>query len=61
LTARIEAGLVEPKLLVGDIRFERDFLEVRDGVDAYVLILAGDNSLPQRSLLDVASGQARRI
>jgi GDP-4-dehydro-6-deoxy-D-mannose reductase len=59
--ARIEAGLVEPKLLVGDIRVERDFLDVRDVVDAYVLILAGADSLPQRSLFNVASGQPRRI
>ena len=59
--ARIEAGLVEPKLLVGDIRVERDFLDVRDVVDAYLLILAGAGSLPQRSLFNVASGEPRRI
>jgi GDP-4-dehydro-6-deoxy-D-mannose reductase len=59
--ARIEAGAVEPKLRVGDIRVERDFLDVRDVVDAYVSILAGAESLPQRSLFNVASGEPRRI
>jgi GDP-4-dehydro-6-deoxy-D-mannose reductase len=59
--ARIEAGLVDSKLLVGDIRVERDFLDVRDVVDAYLLILAGADSLPPRSLFNVASGEARRV
>jgi GDP-4-dehydro-6-deoxy-D-mannose reductase len=57
--ARIEAGLVGPKLLVGDIGVERDFLDVRDVIDAYLLILARAKSLPQRrSLFNVASGAA---
>ena len=59
--ARIEAGLVAPKLLVGDTGVERDFLDVRDVIDAYLLILAGAKSLPQRSLFNVASGQPHRI
>ncbi len=44
--ARIEAGLIAPKLLVGDISVERDFLDVRDVIDAYLLILEGAQSLP---------------
>jgi GDP-4-dehydro-6-deoxy-D-mannose reductase len=59
--ARIEAGLAAPTLFVGNIGVERDFLDVHDVIDAYVLILAGARSLPQRSCFNVASGQPRRI
>jgi GDP-4-dehydro-6-deoxy-D-mannose reductase len=59
--ARIEGGLLPPKLQVGDLTVERDFLDVRDVIDAYLLILAGTEALPRRAVLNVASGQARRI
>jgi GDP-4-dehydro-6-deoxy-D-mannose reductase len=59
--ARIEAGLVPPKLYVGNLSVERDFLDVRDVIDAYLLILAGAETLPRRAVLNVASGQPRRI
>jgi GDP-4-dehydro-6-deoxy-D-mannose reductase len=59
--ARIEAGLVPPKLQAGNLGVERDFLDVRDVIDAYLLILAGAEALPRRAVLNVASGQARRI
>jgi GDP-4-dehydro-6-deoxy-D-mannose reductase len=59
--ARIEAGLVPPKLQVGDLTVERDFLDVRDVITAYLLILAGAEALPQRAVLNVASGEACRI
>ena len=59
--ARIEAGLVPPKLQVGDLGIERDFLDVRDVIDAYLLILAGAEVLPRRAVLNVASGKPRRI
>jgi GDP-4-dehydro-6-deoxy-D-mannose reductase len=59
--ARIEGGLLPPKLQVGDLTVERDFLDVRDVIDAYLLILAGAEALPQRAVLNVASGQPRRI
>ena len=59
--ARIEAGLVPPKLQAGNLGVERDFLDVRDVIDAYLLILAGTEALPRRAVLNVASGQARRI
>ena len=59
--ARIEAGLVPPKLQVGNLGVERDFLDVRDVIDAYLLILAGAEALPRRAVLNVASGQPRRI
>lgn len=59
--ARIEAGLAPPKLQVGNLGVERDFLDVRDVIDAYLLILAGAEALPRRAVLNVASGQPRRI
>jgi GDP-4-dehydro-6-deoxy-D-mannose reductase len=59
--ARIEAGLAPPKLQVGNLGAERDFLDVRDVIDAYLRILAGAEALPRRAVLNVASGQPRRI
>jgi GDP-4-dehydro-6-deoxy-D-mannose reductase len=59
--ARIEAGLAVPKLQVGNLGVERDFLDVRDVIDAYLLILAGAEALPRRAVLNVASEQPRRI
>jgi GDP-4-dehydro-6-deoxy-D-mannose reductase len=59
--ARIEAGLLPPKLRVGNIGIERDFLDVRDVIDAYLLVLAGAQGLPLRAVFNVASGQPRRI
>jgi GDP-4-dehydro-6-deoxy-D-mannose reductase len=59
--ARIEAGRERPKLQVGNIDVERDFLDVRDVIDAYLLILARGESLTRRAVFNVASGQPRRV
>jgi GDP-4-dehydro-6-deoxy-D-mannose reductase len=59
--ARIEAGVLAPNLRVGNVDVERDFLDVRDVIDAYLLILAQAESLPRRTLFNIASGQPRRI
>jgi GDP-4-dehydro-6-deoxy-D-mannose reductase len=59
--ARIEAGFEPPKLQVGNVDVERDFLDVRDVIDAYLLILAGAESLTRRSVFNVASGRSRRV
>jgi GDP-4-dehydro-6-deoxy-D-mannose reductase len=59
--ARIEAGLEPPKLQVGNLYVERDFLDVRDVIDAYLLILARAESLTRRAVFNVASGQPRRV
>jgi GDP-4-dehydro-6-deoxy-D-mannose reductase len=37
--AKIEKGLAEPVIKVGDIRVERDFLDVRDVVKGYLLLM----------------------
>lgn len=56
--ARIEAGLAEPVLRVGNLDAERDLTDVRDVVDAYAVIAArGDAG----AAYNVCSGVAWRI
>ncbi len=56
--ARIERGLQEPVLRVGNLAAERDFSDVRDVVRAYTTLLErGDRG----AAYNVCSGRARRI
>lgn len=59
--ARIEAGLQPPVMLVGSLDDERDFLDVRDVVAAYVAMIEHRASLPTGAVMNIASGQGRRI
>jgi GDP-4-dehydro-6-deoxy-D-mannose reductase len=60
--AKIEAGLAPPVIRVGNLDAERDFLDVRDVVDAYALAAVSASSLQEPSLiLNVASGVPQRI
>ncbi len=60
--ARIEAGRQAPTLRVGNLEAERDFLDVRDVVEAYRRIAAApDGALAPGIVLNVASGIPRRI
>lgn len=60
--AAIEAGQAEPRLRVGDLSKARDFLDVRDVIDAYMRLIAAAGDLPDRaSVFNVASGQPRSI
>ena len=59
--ARIEHGLQDPVLSVGSLDDERDFLDVRDVVTAYADLLDARRTLPVGSVMNVASGQGRRI
>lgn len=59
--ARIEAGLQPPQILVGNIDTRRDFLDVRDVCAAYLACIARRDTLPSGSILNLASGKARRI
>lgn len=60
--AEIETGRAEPRLHVGDLSKARDFLDVRDVVDAYARLIARARDLPDRvSVFNVASGEAYEI
>jgi len=59
--ARIEAGLMEPVIRVGNLDAERDFLDVRDIAAAYALAAAKSPSIEPGTMLNVASGKGYRI
>jgi GDP-4-dehydro-6-deoxy-D-mannose reductase len=60
--AAIEAGRAEPRLKVGDLTKARDFLDVRDVIDAYMRLISKAKELPERvSAFNVASGKAHTI
>ena len=59
--ARIEAGLVEPVIRVGNLAAARDFLDVRDVATAYALAVIKSNEILPGTILNLASGEARRI
>lgn len=56
--AEIEAGIREPKLLVGNLDARRDLTDVRDTVRAYVAL--GEKGSPGR-VYNICSGVAHRI
>jgi GDP-4-dehydro-6-deoxy-D-mannose reductase len=58
--ARIERGEKEPRLSVGNLSAERDFLDVEDVVDAYLRLIE-TAGLPQRATFNVASGQGHAM
>lgn len=58
----IEAGRVEPRMKVGDLSRIRDFLDVRDVVDAYVRLIAIARGLSDNvSVFNVSSGAGYAI
>ena len=59
--ARIEAGLQPPVLRVGRMDTYRDFLDVRDVCAAYRACIARRAALGPGTILNIASGQARRV
>jgi GDP-4-dehydro-6-deoxy-D-mannose reductase len=59
--ALIAAGRQPPVLRVGALNSCRDFLDVRDVCDAYVLCLSQADTLSPGLILNVASGTPRRI
>ena len=59
--ARIEAGLTEPVLRVGNLDAKRDFLDVRDVARAYALTVERTHELKSGVILNIASGVPCRI
>ena len=59
--ARVAAGLQPPVLRVGALESMRDFLDVRDVCAAYAACLARSDALAPGTVLNLASGQPRRV
>jgi len=59
--ARIEAGLQDPVIQVGNLESRRDFLDVRDVCAAYIACLRRADALPAGAIINLASGTTRRI
>jgi GDP-4-dehydro-6-deoxy-D-mannose reductase len=59
--ARIAARIQAPVMQVGNLETWRDFLDVRDVCAAYVACIARRDSLAPGTVLNLASGQPRRI
>ncbi len=56
--ASIERGEQEPVIRVGNLSIRREFLDVRDVVDAYVRAIQRFDSLPNGAVFNIASGKA---
>ena len=59
--ARIEAGRMPPRLAVGNLSAQREFLDVRDVVRAYAQVIAASEELASGTVLNVASGRSHAI
>ncbi len=59
--ARIERGEQKPPVRFGNLDAERDFLDVRDVVRAYVSLIQQAERLPPRTVFNISSGQAIRV
>lgn len=57
---RVEQGKAS-SIRVGNLEAERDFLDVRDVIAAYLELLAQAKSLPPRNIFNIASGTSVRI
>ncbi len=59
--ARIESGVQDPVIKVGNLSAIRDFLDVRDVVRVYSLVLQRFDKLPNGSVYNIASGHGYKI
>ncbi len=56
--AAIERGAHEPVIRAGNLSMRREFLDVRDVVDAYVRTIQHFDTLPNGAVFNIASGEA---
>jgi len=56
--AAIERGEQKPVMKVGNLSMRREFLDVRDVVDAYLRTIRRFDSLPNGAVFNIASGEA---
>ena len=56
--AAIEGGAQDPVIKVGNLSMRRDFLDVRDVVDAYVQSILRFDDLPNGAVFNIASSKA---
>ncbi|GAA0256382.1 GDP-6-deoxy-D-mannose reductase [Methylorubrum aminovorans] len=59
--ARIERGLVPPRLSVGDLSARREFLDVRNVVRAYAGVIDASERIAGGTVFNIASGESRTI
>jgi len=59
--ARIERGLQEPVIMVGNLEARRDFLDVRDVLDAYVAVVGARAAIPSGTAYNLCSGRTVTI
>jgi len=59
--ARIERGEQEPIISVGNLDAKRELIDVRDVIEAYILLIMKSSELPTRSVFNIAKGHAVRI
>lgn len=58
---RIEAGLQEPVVRVGNMDAARDFLDVKDVCDAYIHLLELAPRLYSHDIFNISTGEGRRV
>lgn len=59
--ARIEAGLQEPVVRVGNMEAARDFLDVQDVCDAYIHLLEFASKAQHHEVFNISTGEARKV
>lgn len=59
--AQIECGKQPPIIKVGNLSPERDFLDVRDVVQAYIKAACGGYQIPSGAIIPLCSGKTRSI
>ncbi|AHB09440.1 GDP-mannose 4,6-dehydratase [Zymomonas mobilis] len=59
--AQIEQGKQPPIIKVGNLSPKRDFLDVRDVVQAYIKAACGGYKIPSGAILPLCSGETRSI